>query len=71
MIVLVREHCAFNNEICLCNKVYYSNTIIITILMQTLIPICRFGNIPSPQFCIKTSSENFHMVLRKVVDNLL
>ena len=71
MIVSVREHRAFNNQIFLCNKVCYSNTIIITIRMQTLIPICRFENILCPQFCIKTSSENFHMVRGKVMDNLL
>jgi len=33
MNVSVRVNCAFNNYIFLCDKVYYSNTIIITILM--------------------------------------
>jgi len=33
MIVLVWEHHALNNQIFLCGKVFYSNTIIITFLM--------------------------------------
>jgi len=36
--VLKQELCALNNEIFWCGKVYYSNTIIITIRMWTLIP---------------------------------
>jgi len=38
-----------------CGNVYCSNTIIISILMQTIIPNCRFENILSPHFCIKIS----------------
>ena len=44
--VSVWGHCGLNNQIFLCDEVYYSNTII-TILMQTLIPNCHFENSPS------------------------
>jgi len=53
--VSVREHRALNNLIFLCGKVYYSKSIIITILMQNLIPSCRFENIFSPNYCIEMS----------------
>jgi hypothetical protein len=33
MNVSVWQHCVLNNQIFLCNRVYYSNTIIITTLM--------------------------------------
>jgi len=49
----VREHCALNNQIFRCCEVYYSNTIIITILMQILIPNCRFENSSLPIFALK------------------
>jgi hypothetical protein len=61
--VPVWEHHTLNNQIFLCGEVYYSNTITITILMQTLIPNCQFENILSPQFCIKISKQNCHVVL--------
>jgi hypothetical protein len=66
MNISVQEHRAINNEIFWCGKVYYSNTIIITILMYTFIPNCRIENILSPQFCIKIS-QNFQVVLRKIL----
>ena len=34
------EQCTFDNQIFGCGKVYYSNTIITTILMKTLLPNC-------------------------------
>jgi len=49
----------------------YSNTIISTILTETLTPQLPVENILSPQFCIKISSQNFHMVLRKMIENVL
>jgi hypothetical protein len=36
-------------------KVFYSNTVIFSILMWNLISICRFDNILYPHFCIKIS----------------
>ena len=54
----------------LCGKVYYSNTIIITILIYTVIPNSWFENILSPQFSIKISWQNFHVVLREMIENL-
>jgi len=41
----------------LCGKVYYSNTIIITIVIYTLIPNRQFENILSPHFCIEISKK--------------
>ena len=38
-----------------CYKYYYSNTIVIKILMYTLFPNCRLDNIMSPQLSIKIS----------------
>jgi len=37
MNVPVREHRALNNQIFRCGKVYYSNSIIVTILMEALL----------------------------------
>jgi len=51
--VSVQEHRNLKNQIILCRKIYYSNTIIITILMYTLISNCRFKNILSLIFCLK------------------
>jgi hypothetical protein len=47
----VGTHCVFNNLI----YCYYSNTMIITMLMCTLISNYRFQNKLSPYFCIKIS----------------
>ena len=44
---LVWEHHALNNHIFMCGKIYYYNTINITILMWTLIANCQFDNILS------------------------
>jgi len=52
---LVQEPYALKNQIFWCGKVYYSDTIIITVLMQTLIPNCQFKNTLSLQICIKIS----------------
>jgi len=52
---LVPEPYALKSQIFLCGKVYYSNTIIITVLMQTLIPNCQFKNTLSLQICTKIS----------------
>ena len=38
--------------------------------MYTLIPNCRSENILPPQFCIKLTKQNFHMVLMKMTENL-
>jgi hypothetical protein len=45
----------YSSQTFLCGKVYYSNPIIITNLMQTLIPIYWFENIFSIYFCIEIS----------------
>ena len=55
MNVSVQGHFALNNQIFLCGKVYYFNTIIISILIKAHIPSCRFESILSPHFCIKIS----------------
>jgi hypothetical protein len=39
------EHCTFGNQIFGCGKVYYSNSIILTNFMQTLIPNRLFENV--------------------------
>jgi hypothetical protein len=54
--ILTQAHRALHNsDFFLCGKVYYFNIIVITNLMYTLIPDCRFENIFSPLFCIKIS----------------
>jgi hypothetical protein len=45
MNVAMRQHGAFDNQVFKCDKVYYSNSIIIAIFLWTLIPDCRFENI--------------------------
>ena len=54
MNVLVREHRALN-QIFRYGKVYYSNPIIVTILMETLLSNYWLENILSTYFCIKIS----------------
>ena len=53
MNVPVREHRALNNQIFRCGKVYYSNPIIVTILMEALLSNYWLENILSTYFCIK------------------
>ena len=65
MNVLAQERHALHNQIFLCGKVYYPNTIIITILMYTLIPNCQFENILSPTFTLKPPNRIFIWYLRK------
>ena len=55
MNVPVWEHGALYNQIFHAAMFTILNTIIITILMQTIIPNCLFENIISPHFCIKIS----------------
>ena len=43
---------ALNNSIFGFSKVYYSNTIIFTILMQSLIPNCHFDKSPVQYFSL-------------------
>ena len=71
MNVSMWEHGALNNQSFLCGNVYFSNTIISTILMRTLILNCRFEDILSSQFFIKISQLNFHTVLTNMIENLL
>ena len=53
--VPVREHRALKHQIFRCSEVNLSNSIIITILMETLQSNCWFENNLSPHFCIKIS----------------
>jgi len=53
MNVPVKEHRALNHQIFRCGKVYYSNPIIVTNLMETLLPNYWLENILSTYFCIK------------------
>jgi hypothetical protein len=55
MNVMIWEHRTFVNEIFGRGKVYYSNSIIITNLVQTLIPNCWFENIFPTDFGIEIS----------------
>ena len=59
MNVSARERRAFNKQISWCVNIYQSNTIIITILKETVISNCQFQSIPSPQFCIKNLVTEF------------
>jgi hypothetical protein len=53
MNVMMWEHLTFDNKIFGYGKVYYSNSIIITNLVQTLIPNCWFGNVLPADFGIE------------------
>jgi hypothetical protein len=48
-------------------KVYYSNSIIITNFVWTLIPNCRFQNIFPAYFLIKITQQNFRIIPREVI----
>ena len=39
--------------------------------MLTVIRSCRFEIILSPHFCIEIPEQNFRVVLRKMIENLL
>jgi hypothetical protein len=58
MNVTVWEH-TFDNKTFGCGKVYYSNSIIITNFVQTLIPSCWFENRFPTDFGIEISSNIF------------
>jgi hypothetical protein len=49
------EHCTLDNYNFECSKVYYSNSIIITNVVQTLVPNCWFENAFSSLFGIEFS----------------
>jgi hypothetical protein len=55
MNVAMWEHCTFDNKIFICGKVYYSNSIIITTFVSTLIPNCWFENVFPSYFGIEIS----------------
>jgi hypothetical protein len=59
MNVTMWEHSTFDSKILGCGKVYYSNSIIITNFMQTLIPNCWFENVFPTYFGIEISSTKF------------
>jgi hypothetical protein len=66
----MREHRIFDNKIFGCGKTYYSNSIIITTFMQTLIPNCWFENV-FPTYCgIKISQQNFHILFSEFIPDL-
>ena len=48
-----------------------ANSINTALQKKTLIRSCRFENILFPKFYIKISEQNFHMVFKKMIDNLL
>jgi hypothetical protein len=50
-----------------CGKVYYSNSIIITNFVWTLIPDCRFEDIFPTYFCIEITQQNFYVVPRELI----
>jgi hypothetical protein len=55
MNVTMWEHCTFDSKTFRCGKVYYSNSISITNLMQTLIPNRWFENVFPTYFGIEIS----------------
>jgi hypothetical protein len=55
MNVAMWERRTFDNKIFGCGKVYYSNSIIITNFMQTLIPNFWFENVFPTDFGIEIS----------------
>jgi hypothetical protein len=67
MNVTVWEHLAFDYKISGCNKVYYSNAIIITNFVRILIPNCWFDNICPTDVCIEISEQNLHVVLMRYI----
>jgi hypothetical protein len=56
MNVMMRRHDTFDNKIFGCGKVYYSDSIIITNFMQTLIPN-RFENAFPTYFALKSPNK--------------
>jgi hypothetical protein len=55
MDVTIWEHSTFDSQIFGCGKVYYSNSIIITNVVQILIPSCWFENVFHTYFGIENS----------------
>jgi hypothetical protein len=61
------EHCTFDTQIFGCGKVYYSNSIIITNFVQTLIPNCWFENVFPTYLAQKSPNNIFMLYLRNLL----
>jgi hypothetical protein len=66
--VTMREYRTFDNKIFGCGKVYYSNSILITNFVQTLIFNCWFENVFPTDFVVEISQQNFRMVFREFIE---
>jgi hypothetical protein len=65
----MREHCTLGNQVFRLSKVYYSNSIVITNFMQTLISDTRFEDIFPAFFRIDFTQKNFRIAPRKLIKN--
>jgi hypothetical protein len=53
MNFMMWEYCTFENKIFGCGEVYYSNSIIITNIVQSLIPKCWLENVFPTDFGVE------------------
>jgi hypothetical protein len=59
MNVVMRECCTFHSYVFGCGKVFYSNSIVITDFVWTLVPGCQFGMSSLPTFALKSHNKFF------------